>query len=167
MSMSKKDFIALNAPAPRPNNVCLWCDQAIEDDPAPTPCWITEDGDSGCAKHPISGEYGCGPHESREDVQRIVYEYHRAADPCIKPNDGPHVGGVTCRVRTVRAAVHAMTAPEYEYELRLQGGRVVTWTGHDGADAAMRAAECLGVTVLAWRYPRFYIGPVDFNSIID
>lgn len=72
-------------PARRPATVCFWCGEEIEDDPAPAPCWITDDGDSGCGSHPITGPDGTGPHESREDVRRIVYEYHRAQDSTIPP----------------------------------------------------------------------------------
>jgi len=39
-----------------------------------------------------------------------------------------------------------------DYELKLGGGRVVTWTGHDGMSAAQAYANAHpGVTVFAWR----------------
>lgn len=41
------------------------------------------------------------------------------------------------------------------YELKLADGRVVTWQGRDGVDAAIRYAGAhRGVSVVAWREPR-------------
>jgi hypothetical protein len=40
------------------------------------------------------------------------------------------------------------------YELKLADGKVVTWQGKDGQDAAVRASDALQVTVVAWRTPR-------------
>jgi hypothetical protein len=40
------------------------------------------------------------------------------------------------------------------YELKLADGKVVTWTGTDGVDAAVRCADAKQVTVIAWRTPR-------------
>jgi hypothetical protein len=43
---------------------------------------------------------------------------------------------------------------EFEFELLLEGGEIVTWTGTDGVDAAHRyAASHQGVAVIAWREP--------------
>ena len=57
----------------------------------------------------------------------------------------------------------------HEYELKLDTGKIVTWTGTSGEDAAMRAADCLKVTVVAWRYPETYVGPgpVHHRQVID
>ncbi len=45
-----------------------------------------------------------------------------------------------------------------EYELKLANGKVVTWTGKDGIDAATRYADCNhGAVVVAWREPKCQI----------
>jgi hypothetical protein len=42
-----------------------------------------------------------------------------------------------------------------EYELKLKGGKVATWQGRDGIDAATRYVDVhRTATVLAWREPR-------------
>lgn len=45
---------------------------------------------------------------------------------------------------------------EREFELKLSdGGKIVSWLGKDGVDAATRyAAEHAGAVVIAWRYPK-------------
>lgn len=43
-----------------------------------------------------------------------------------------------------------------EFELKLQGGKVVTWEGRDGEDASVRYAYAhRDQTVVAWRHVRF------------
>ena len=55
---------------------------------------------------------------------------------------------------------------EYEFELKLSGGKVVTWTGKDGIDAATRYVECKGGMVIAWRNIPVGIFPYNGNLII-
>ena len=48
------------------------------------------------------------------------------------------------------------------FELKLASGKVVTWEGESGEDAAFRYADChRDVTVVAWRHVRhgLFIGP--------
>lgn len=43
---------------------------------------------------------------------------------------------------------------EQDFELKLKGGEIVTWTGTDGVNAAQRYADChANVTVVAWKVP--------------
>jgi len=52
-----------------------------------------------------------------------------------------------------------MTA-EYEFELKLASGKMVTWNGTDGIDAARRYADAhRGETVIAWQWPRYGVFP--------
>lgn len=57
---------------PRTPTVCIWCEQWITDDPAPAPCWITEDGDTGCDNSPVTSDDGVGGHMSLADVREAV-----------------------------------------------------------------------------------------------
>ncbi len=49
--------------------------------------------------------------------------------------------------------------PEQPFELKLDTGKVVTWPGADGEDAARRYVDCHRTptggtyTVVAWRHP--------------
>lgn len=53
------------------------------------------------------------------------------------------------------------------FELRTDTGKVIRWTGEDGEDAATRAADCLRVTIVAWREPRaVFVAGVDPRDII-
>ena len=58
-----------------------------------------------------------------------------------------------------------------DYELKLGGGRVVTWTGHDGVSAAQAYANAHpDVTVFAWRETRrhdFFPLPMVGNRIVQ
>lgn len=40
------------------------------------------------------------------------------------------------------------------YDLKLDTGKWVTWSGSDGVDAAVRYVDCKGGTVVAWRESR-------------
>lgn len=54
-----------------------------------------------------------------------------------------------------------MNEHEYEYDLELQlaGGEVVSWRGRDGERAARSYADAHpGVTVVAWRWPGWHLG---------
>lgn len=56
---------------------------------------------------------------------------------------------------------------ETVFEIKLEDGRVVEWPGEDGPAAAARAADCLGVAAVAWRYPRWEFVPgVNPRNII-
>jgi hypothetical protein len=55
---------------------------------------------------------------------------------------------------------------EDTYEIKLANGKIVEWPGIDGPTAAARAADCLGVTVVAWRQSQLYVGPVHHSQII-
>lgn len=56
---------------------------------------------------------------------------------------------------------------EQTFEIKLENGNVVEWTGKDGPDAATRAADCLGVAAVAWRTPRFeFVAGVHHSQII-
>jgi hypothetical protein len=46
---------------------------------------------------------------------------------------------------------------QFKFELKLADGKTVEWDGETGEDAAVRAADCLGVEVVAWRWPRYGI----------
>lgn len=48
------------------------------------------------------------------------------------------------------------------FELMTGDGDVVRWSGDSGEDAAARAADCLRVSVVAWRNP-----PVEFVPGVD
>ena len=56
---------------------------------------------------------------------------------------------------------------EQVFEVKLENGKVVEWTGETGEDAAARASDCLDVAAIAWRTPRYelVIG-VDPRNII-
>lgn len=57
--------------------------------------------------------------------------------------------------------------PEQLFELKLASGKVVTWHGTDGINASRRYVDCnRDETVVAWRYPRTYVGPVHHSQII-
>lgn len=55
----------------------------------------------------------------------------------------------------------------YEYELQTASGKVLEWVGTDGVDACMRAADCTGETIVAWRNARYYVGPASPSQIDD
>jgi hypothetical protein len=40
------------------------------------------------------------------------------------------------------------------YDLKLDTGAVVQWSGENGVDAARRYVDCKGGAVVAWREPR-------------
>jgi hypothetical protein len=44
--------------------------------------------------------------------------------------------------------------PQYTFELLTSERKVVTWEGATWEEAARRAADCLNVTIIAWRTPR-------------
>jgi len=52
------------------------------------------------------------------------------------------------------------------FEIKLENGKAVEWTGETGEEAASRAADCLGVTALAWRHLRFEFVPGVHHSQI-
>jgi hypothetical protein len=53
------------------------------------------------------------------------------------------------------------------FELKLADGRVVEWQGTDGVDASRRYVDAhRDAAVVAWRYPRIYVGPVHHSQII-
>ena len=55
-----------------------------------------------------------------------------------------------------------------EYELKLANGKVVTWVGQDGPDAAFRYADCHhDTTVVAWRTPRYQVRVYAGEPIIQ
>ena len=59
---------------------------------------------------------------------------------------------------------------QYEYELKLYGGKVVTWPGSDGVNAAHRYADAhRGDTVLAFREVKTGVYPYnpDINDIVE
>ena len=58
---------------------------------------------------------------------------------------------------------------EREWELKLQTGKTVTWTGKTGEDAAWRYVDChREATIIAYRQPRYGIFPgVRPEQIID
>lgn len=66
----------------RTESVCHWCHEAIVDGKEVSgytgegPDWMLPDGDFGCDAHPITGEEGCGPHETTEEVLAIVRKHH-------------------------------------------------------------------------------------------
>ena len=43
---------------------------------------------------------------------------------------------------------------DQRFELRLEDGKVVQWSGRNGADAAYRYMDTFHIPVLAWRTPR-------------
>ena len=47
--------------------------------------------------------------------------------------------------------------PQYEFEFLTEDRKVITWTGETWREAAERAVDCLGVTIIAWRHPRVEI----------
>jgi len=49
------------------------------------------------------------------------------------------------------------------YELLTADGKTITWPGEDAINAAERAADCLRVTIVAWRELRVSIevGPPE------
>ncbi|KKN74840.1 hypothetical protein LCGC14_0385890 [marine sediment metagenome] len=54
-----------------------------------------------------------------------------------------------------------------EYELKLQGGKVATWPGGNGEDAARRYVDCFrDAVVVAWRTPRFGVHIYNPNDRI-
>lgn len=55
---------------------------------------------------------------------------------------------------------------ERTFELKTDAGQVITWTGTDGEDAARRAADCTGETIVAWREPRVLVTSVHHSQII-
>jgi hypothetical protein len=56
---------------------------------------------------------------------------------------------------------------EQVFEVKLADGRTVEWPGVDGPTACARAADCLGVAAIAWRYPRVeFIPGVHHSQII-
>jgi len=60
-----------------------------------------------------------------------------------------------------------MTMPDRTFELRLRGGKTVTWPGSDGESAARRYALAHpGVTVIAWREVQHGVS-VGLLNIID
>jgi hypothetical protein len=54
----------------------------------------------------------------------------------------------------------------HEYEVKLEDGRIVTWSGEDGPDACARAADCLGVAAIAWREEPATVAVVHHSQII-
>ena len=54
---------------------------------------------------------------------------------------------------------------QYDFELKLSDGQVVTWQGKDGIDAATRYVDCKGGTVIAWRDIPVGIFPYNGNAI--
>ena len=56
---------------------------------------------------------------------------------------------------------------EQTFEVKLADGKVVEWPGADGPTACERAADCLGVAAVAWRYPRVeFVAGVHYSQII-
>lgn len=55
----------------------------------------------------------------------------------------------------------------HRYQLKLDTGRVVTWTGDSGEDAAWRYARAHeGATVVAWREMPNHVASVHPSQII-
>lgn len=55
---------------------------------------------------------------------------------------------------------------EREFELKLSSGKVVTWSGIDGENAAYRYTDCFKeVSVIAWREIKTGVYPVNLNAI--
>jgi len=76
-------------------DTCFWCKQAIVDGrqvsgyTGKSEDWATMDDsgdpfDFGCDAHPISGEDGCGPHETIGQVKLIVKDWHIKQDEVSK-----------------------------------------------------------------------------------
>jgi hypothetical protein len=55
---------------------------------------------------------------------------------------------------------------EGKFEIKLENGKTVEWTGSDGEDACRRATDCLGIPAVAWRYPRYEFVPGVHHSQI-
>ncbi len=56
---------------------------------------------------------------------------------------------------------------EQVFEIKLANGKIVEWPGVNGETACARAADCLGVAAIAWRYPRFeFLAGVNPRNII-
>lgn len=55
-----------------------------------------------------------------------------------------------------------------KYDLLLANGKVATWSGEDGEDAARRYVDCKGGEVVAWRGSREpRIRQLGRRSVID
>lgn len=71
------------ARAKYPGDYCLWCGEWLTDGADVSgytgtgPDWMI-DGDFGCDSHPLTGEDGTGPHETREEVAAIDRLFHEA-----------------------------------------------------------------------------------------
>lgn len=60
-------------------NTCHWCREIIYwagDPDSGVRAWETEDGDTGCDRHPANRPDAVGPHETLLDVRGIVALYH-------------------------------------------------------------------------------------------
>ncbi len=82
-------------PAGVETDICKWCQEEIYDGREESgytgegPDWASGiiingewiGGDFGCDSHPISGEDGCGPHETEADVLDIITRYHLGTLP--------------------------------------------------------------------------------------
>lgn len=55
---------------------------------------------------------------------------------------------------------------ERVYEIKLTDGRIVEWPGSDGPNACARAADCLGVGVVAWRERPATVEAVHYSQIV-
>lgn len=127
-------------PAGVRTDTCVWCGEEIYDGREESgytgegPDWASGviiggrwiGGDFGCGDHPISNEDGTGPHETAEDVRRIVTEYHNGPRVCPWTSDYGQ-----CGLQLGHEGDH-LPVPGNRCTFENMGVRCVSMSGHEG-----------------------------------